>query len=161
MSESKPTETPKPRTKREKFGSDNPFMVDHPSEFKDVPAGPGLERTDKGRVRFGEGNALSYKGHENRWKKQADFRKAISEAVSLQDIKEIAQAVVARAKDGDLEAARLIFDRVAGKPTDRIEIEGADGSQWAFVFRAKEPEPQTIIDTNATSVTTDAKDARS
>jgi hypothetical protein len=141
---------PKPKTKREKFGSDNPFMGDFPSEFKDVPAGQGLDRTEQGKVKFGEGNSLAYIGHETRWKKQADFRKAISEAVSLQDIKEIAQAVVAKAKGGDLEAARLIMDRVAGKSTDRIEIEGTDGSQWAFVFKAKEPLPpvptETIID---------------
>jgi hypothetical protein len=136
-----------PRTKREKFGSDNPLMAFAPSEFTGVPAGAGLDRTDSGKVAFGKGNMLQQIGHENKAKKRALFQKAIEEAVTLQDIADIATKLVSMAKAGDLESAKEVFNRTAGKVTDRVEVEAADGTGWSFTFTTVEaPPPVVVID---------------
>lgn len=134
-----------PRTKREKFGSDNPLMTFAPSEFKDVPPSEGLERRETGKVAFGKGNLLQQIGNENKAKKRALFQKAIEEAVTLQDIADIAKKLVSMAKAGDLECAKEVFNRTAGKVTDRVEVEAADGTGWSFTFTTVETPPPIVM----------------
>jgi pyruvate-formate lyase-activating enzyme len=55
-------------------------------------------------------------------KRVAEFREAIMDAVSTADLKAVAKALVRRAKEGDIAAARELFDRVLGK-SPPIEIE--------------------------------------
>ena len=53
-----------------------------------------------------------------------EYRRAINEAVSVEDVKEIAKAIVAKAKNGDVVAAKVILERVAGKILQEIAISG-------------------------------------
>lgn len=46
----------------------------------------------------------------------AEIRSALLKAVSPDDIREIVQALVTKAKAGDVAAAREVFDRCVGKP---------------------------------------------
>jgi hypothetical protein len=145
MTNSSQPDNAAPRTKREKFGSDNPLMPFAPSEFTGVPAGLGLDRTDSGKVAFGKGNMLQQIGHENKAKKRALFQKAIEEAVTLQDIADIAKKLVSMARAGDLECAKEVFNRTAGKVTDRVEVEAADGSGWTITFNTVEVAPPIVV----------------
>lgn len=147
----KPTEAPaKPITKREKYGSNNPFMPDLPSDFVNVPAPEGKTRGADGKGLFGKGNKYQEIANWNAAKKRAAFQKEITAAVTMDDIKQIVLALVDRAKHGDLACAQEIFNRTAGKVTDKIEVEGADGTGWTFTLKVREPEPEgediTIID---------------
>lgn len=59
----------------------------------------------------------------------AEIRAALLDAVSLDDLRAVVVAVVEKAKAGDVAAAREIFDRLMGKPTQdvRQEITGDGG----------------------------------
>ena len=50
------------------------------------------------------------------------FRKALRDVLSYEEAKEIAKAVVKKAKAGDLFAVNLIADRLDGKPKQEIDI---------------------------------------
>ena len=56
-------------------------------------------------------------------RKVTDLRRALLEAVTLQDMADIAAGLIAAAKAGDLQAAALLFDRVLGKPMTTQETE--------------------------------------
>lgn len=55
-----------------------------------------------------------------------EYRKALNEAVSAEDVKEIARMLVRKAKAGDLEAAKVILERTCGKVAQSFDhtIEG-------------------------------------
>jgi len=48
----------------------------------------------------------------------AKLRSALMKAVSEKDVRDVAKALVTAAKDGDVQAAKLLFDRVIGKFAD-------------------------------------------
>ena len=54
------------------------------------------------------------------------LRRSLIEAVTVEDIKTIIQAVIRQAKSGDLNAAKLVFSQVLGNPAnmDIIERQG-------------------------------------
>ena len=64
--------------------------------------------------RFGRGNPHA--------KAMADARAAIYEAVSEKDLAGVFKALVAKAKEGDVPAARLVVEYRAGKPLD-LEVQ--------------------------------------
>jgi len=76
-------------------------------------------RDGKGRFlpgnRLGQGNPV--------YKRQAKYRRAFEDAVSEDDMADIARAMVAAAKKGDVVAARLITDYLLGKPVTPISVE--------------------------------------
>lgn len=47
-----------------------------------------------------------------------ELRRAVLEAVTAEDIREIVQGLVARAKDGNLVAAREVLNRILGPPVE-------------------------------------------
>ena len=51
------------------------------------------------------------------------LRSAMIEAVSPEDMRSIALELVDKAKDGNLAAARLLFDRVLGRPLEADILE--------------------------------------
>lgn len=69
------------------------------------------------RGRFTKGNRCAT------GRKVTDLRRALLEAVTLQDMADIAASLIAAAKAGDLQAAALLFDRVLGKPMTTQETE--------------------------------------
>ena len=61
--------------------------------------------------RFEPGNRCS----ANRSSRAAELKRAFTEAVTADDIAEIARTLVRQAIDGDTQAAKLILDRCCGK----------------------------------------------
>jgi hypothetical protein len=55
---------------------------------------------------FGRGNPLA--------KKAQQFRTALSRAATVADVKAIAKKMIELAKAGDIQAAKLVFDRLIG-----------------------------------------------
>ena len=53
----------------------------------------------------------------------ADFRNVLMEAVSDEDLYDIARTLVERGKSGDVSAARELFDRLMGKSKASLAIE--------------------------------------
>ena len=55
------------------------------------------------------------------------LRTALLKAVTEKDIRAVAKALVAAAKSGDIPAAKLLLDRVLGKPVDARDGEADSG----------------------------------
>ena len=47
----------------------------------------------------------------------SEISKPLSDSVTKDDLKQIVFALVEKAKEGDVAAAKLLFDRMFGKPT--------------------------------------------
>jgi len=76
------------------------------------PTGDNGERDSSGR--FTAGNTAA-KGNPYA-KRVAAFRQALMDSVSVEDIADIARALVDKAKGGDTVSARIVLDRLLGKP---------------------------------------------
>jgi hypothetical protein len=80
------------------------------------------DRTPKGKNRDAHGRFLP--GHtlpgpgNPLGKRIAKLRTALVDAVSEDDIRAIITKLVSLAKDGDMIAARILFDRVLGRPIE-------------------------------------------
>jgi ferritin-like protein len=72
--------------------------------------------------RFLKGNRLGIGGSPPSVIKSKDLKAALLAAVTCQDIKEIAQALVERAKAKDVAACKELFDRCFGKPHQTHDI---------------------------------------
>ena len=70
---------------------------------------------EKGR--FTSGNT------EGRGRQVTALKRALLEAVTPEDMAEIAKAIAEKAKQGDTKAAELLFNRLLGKPAQTKEPE--------------------------------------
>lgn len=79
-----------------------------------IANGSNGDRDSQGRFlpgnRGGPGNPLAARVYA--------LRSALIEAVSAEDVREIAETLIRLAKSGDTIAARILFDRVLGKPLE-------------------------------------------
>jgi len=74
---------------------------------------------DNGRDEHGRFTAGNAGGPGNPHAAQVGrLRSALLNAVTEDDIREVAAALVGKAKKGDVVAARVLFDRVLGKPIE-------------------------------------------
>ena len=55
------------------------------------------------------------------------------DAITDDDVKQIVRALVNRARNGDVRAAREVLDRVVGKPTEPPPIDGNANSQYPIL----------------------------
>ena len=62
-----------------------------------------------------------------RAKRIAEIRSALIEAVSVEDLREIVAALVRRAKEGDVLAAREVLDRLLANALGRSTVGSAGG----------------------------------
>ena len=53
----------------------------------------------------------------------AQLRKALFDTVTEQDMQDVIRALVDAAKGGDIQAARILFDRILGKPLEADILE--------------------------------------
>jgi hypothetical protein len=84
------------------------------------PKGNGKKGHD-GKGHFTAGNQG---GLENPCiKSAAETRAAMMVAVSQDDLRAIVRALVKKAKMGDTEAARLVLERLIGKPLASVKVE--------------------------------------
>ena len=85
-----------------------------------------MERLPKGAKRDEHGRFLpgTTPGPGNPYAKRVgQLRSALLNAVSEDDMREIIEALVAKARKGDIAAARTLFDRVLGKSVESDLIE--------------------------------------
>ena len=71
-------------------------------------------RSESGR--FAPGNAFA-RGNPHA-RRVGALRSALLDAVTEDDIKAVIANVVSQAKDGDMAAAKVLFERVLGKPQE-------------------------------------------
>lgn len=96
-------------------------------EFQGIPLGQLDRRSCRGYIRatmidstrratgrFVKGNPGGPGNPHN--KKAGMFRAALYNAVTPEDIEEVVQALLEKAKEGDVAAARELLDRLIGKP---------------------------------------------
>ena len=87
------------------------------------------ERSNNGLVgrnpngQFAKGNKL-FKVNKSHWNEKAQqLKKAMTDAITEKDIRDIAKGLVKKAKGGDSQAAREIFDRIWGKASQQMQVE--------------------------------------
>jgi hypothetical protein len=70
--------------------------------------------------RFAPGNRIA-KGNPVA-RQQHEIRREMINAVSVADLRAIIRALVSKAKQGDVPAAREILDRLIGKPKQAVDV---------------------------------------
>jgi hypothetical protein len=86
-----------------------------------------------GQGRFAKGNGG---GPGNPFARQtAALRKALVEAVTPEDITQIAHTLMILAKQGDLGACKLLFSYVLGKPQAAVDPDMLDRHEWDTWFQ--------------------------
>jgi hypothetical protein len=84
------------------------------------------ERDERGR--FSKGN---HGGPGNPFARQvAGLRRALIESVTQEDIQEVARRLVALAKEGNVQAAKLLLSYAIGKPQPAPEPDRMDADEW-------------------------------
>jgi hypothetical protein len=86
------------------------------------PSATGVNGGKDSRGRFAPGNAYG-RGDPHRGKR-AMLQAAVTRIVTADDIAEIIAALIEKAKQGDVMAAREVFDRVFGRPVASVEFDG-------------------------------------
>ncbi len=101
-----------------------------------------MERNEDGT--FAQGNEG---GPGNPHAKRVNqLRSALLDAVTPEDITEVVQRLIIEAKTGDVPAARVLLDRVFGKPKTNAEVEMRDqtGPVTFNVVYPDEDEPREV-----------------
>src|SRR5262249_33190998 len=102
--------------------------------YPDPPTNIG--RDVHGRFTFGNpggpGNPFA--------RKCAALRKALLDAVSEEDIMDMARVLVLRAKTGDKEAVKLLWQYVIGKPTAPKDPDRMDIEEWRWLQDMRVPD---------------------
>lgn len=89
---------------------------------KSEPSSNGeLGRNSNGQFTQGHSFSAGNKGSTN--EKTRELKKALLEAVSVQDMKDIASNLVAKAKGGDIQAIKELFDRCLGRALQTHSID--------------------------------------
>src|ERR1700733_14604051 len=105
------------------------------------PMGAGSERDEKGRFtewnKGGPGNPFA--------RQTAGLRKALCNAVTEEDIAEIARGLIQRAKEGDLAAAKMLLSYTIGKPEAATNPDTLDRKEGEN-FRAGAGPPLDVRD---------------
>jgi hypothetical protein len=79
-----------------------------------IPISANGERGGNGR--FAAGNKAAAGHNAPHARRVATLRSTLLNSVTEQDIQDIASALIAKAKEGDLRAIREVFDRILGQP---------------------------------------------
>lgn len=106
-------------------------MVEQPS-----PNGRNGKRQANGR--FANGNPG---GPGNPYARRvSQIRSMILEAVTDEDLREVVQTLVKRAKEGDVAAARELLNRLVGRPPDSIGPERMELEKKSLALRERSVE---------------------
>ena len=115
----------------------------NPEQANPAQVNPG--RDEKGRFTFGNkggpGNPFA--------RKVAALRQALIDSVTAQDIQDVAAALLAQAKGGDVPAAKLLFAYAIGKPQPAPEPDRMDADEWDVLKDTAEmkKEAPTVMNT--------------
>jgi hypothetical protein len=112
--------------------------------------GPNPERDERGRLLPGSTvgkNALG--GGNPNVKRMAEYKKALMDCGSDDDIRELYGVLMSAAKGGDVQAAKLLLDHLCGRPSQTVELSGLDGgairtdvAAIVAIIREEEPDPE-------------------
>lgn len=92
----------------------------------------GTEGRDA-RGRFAPGNAG---GPGNPFARRvAQFRRVLCETVTDEDIQAVARALIVKAQEGDVAAARLLFSYTIGQPAPAVDPDTLDLAEWDIYRR--------------------------
>jgi hypothetical protein len=98
--------------------------------------------TNEGRDKAGRFTLGNPGGPGNPFaRKVAALRQALIDSVTPQDLQEIASQLIAKAKEGNVQAAKLLLTYVIGKPQPAPEPDHLDADEWN-VFRETTPMKQ-------------------
>src|SRR5437870_2425542 len=105
--------------------NNSPEQPVHTSENQETPSAAGEPKSERdGRGRF---TAANKGGPGNPYARQtAALRKALVNAVTPEDIEEIAQALKEKARQGDVAASKLLFSYLMGKPAAAVDPDTLD-----------------------------------
>lgn len=93
----------------------------------DAPSPNGADSRDS-RGRFAKGNKG---GPGNPFARRVGrLRSLLLDRVSDEDLEQIAHALVAKAKGGDVAAARLLFSYLLGRPGEAVDPDRLDADEW-------------------------------
>jgi hypothetical protein len=84
-------------------------------------ASEGQDRTSSGQFAQGHSYSVGNKSHTNERTKA--LKQALLEAVSDQDMKDIVVKLVKKAKEGDIQAIKELFDRCLGRPLQTHSVD--------------------------------------
>jgi hypothetical protein len=113
---------------------------------------PTHRTAPNGKRLFAPGNKL---GHGNPFaKRQLEFNRTLMNSVTKKEFRQIMHAMVMKAIDGDVNAARLVVERLCGKIKDdaQVSVTNVNPNSVTICIKQegdKEPhEPQEPIDLN-------------
>jgi hypothetical protein len=110
------------------------------SESGGSPSANGSDGRDA-RGRFVSGNRG---GPGNPFARQtAALRRAFLAAVTPEDLEAVARAVVQRAREGDMAAAKLLLLYAIGKPTEAVDPDTMDAQEWQL-FQQSSATPEQL-----------------
>ena len=99
---------------------------------------PNTQRDSSGRFRKGNTG-----GPGNPFARQVSLlRKALIACVTAEQIQAIAQAMVAKAIEGNVQAAKLVYSYILGKPTDAPNPDRMDMDEWEGYRETAEMQPE-------------------
>jgi hypothetical protein len=90
--------------------------------------GNGVGRDAAGRVLPGSRLAAGNRGANPTARRMNELRRALTEAATDDDIRDLYRSLLASAKGGDTQAARVLLEYLCGKPVATVEVSGPDGS---------------------------------
>lgn len=110
--------------------------------MSDDPSPKG-ERDGNGRFVAG-----AYKGGPGNPQaaKVSQYRRAIWDAVSIEDMQAVVRAMVVSAKDGDVAAAKVVLERCAGQPPKDAEGMADDAINLAQFLRQFLSSARAVVD---------------
>jgi hypothetical protein len=125
-------------------------MLDQSASVPKVPADPpqpqrGPAEGRDARGRFTKGNKG---GPGNPFARRvASLRQVLLDAVTDDDIREIAQELIVQAREGNLVATKLLFSYVLGKPSESVNPDTLDAQEWQSYQQAPVTEQglQTVL----------------
>ncbi len=110
----------------------------HPNGHAPAPP-PGPDGRDAGG-RFACGNRG---GPGNPFARQvAALRAGLLARVTPEDLGDVAEELLRRAKDGDVAAAKLLLSYALGKPAAAVDPDTLDLHEWELYRRAPDPAPE-------------------
>jgi hypothetical protein len=107
------------------------------------PSATGVNGRDSGG-RFAKGNRIASGNPFNR--RVAGLRSALLQAVTEEDVHQLAVQLVEAAKKGDLAAIKLLFLYTIGRPSETVNPDKLDLEEWDIRQQSNTPKLQDVWD---------------